>query len=317
MITAWLAVASAQSTCVVTADGAPVTSLDCVSGVGWRLRCTVPNAGPKVKVRASIPALGLAAEAVVPYLNESAFDLPLSGAFVATAPFGGLAAGMPIGPTQWCPANPPGPAGSRPSTELTLEVVSHAHTGFAEELLAGGVVNRVPTYDRGTVIATTRIPLLQREATGTGAVGGTPDDKPLGARLQLRGRDDAWVSVSVKGVRRDVPVAPGAVRLLIVDVPVADLAALSPDDPTKYLRDDLAGWFGGDPSSMLGVVAWSKADLPAPVPLAWSGNTARTDRVDLRITKGATMVRVVLGWREQGMDAPARKVVDDAVAATP
>lgn len=316
MIGAWLAAAqAAEPACAVTVDGAPAATLDCLAGLGWRLSCTLPTAGPKVRVRATIEALGLRAEARVPYLNESRFDLPLSSAFLAVSRVGGVAEGAPIGPSEWCPADPPGAAGTRPTTPLVLEIVSHRQTGFAEEELAGGVMNRVPTYDAGAVIETLTVPIVQRNASGDALVGGTPNDRPIRARLQLKDPAGAWVPVSISGVRRDVPVTPGAVRLLVVDLVTAELAALG--DPVGVLRADLQGWFGGDPSSMLGLVAWSKSDLPAPQALTWSGATARAERVDLRIARGPTATRVVLGWREQGMDAAARKVVDEAVAAAP
>jgi hypothetical protein len=320
------AAAQASGTCGLQVDGAPAAALDCVVGGEWKLVCDLPSAGPRVRVRASVEGLGLTGEARVPFLVErpdggASFTLPLSGegpgAFTAERLAGGLAAGMTLGPSQWCPAGLPGPEGERQATPLVLEVVSYEQTGTVDEILDGGVVNHVATFDRGTPVASVTIPIVQRPASAAADPAPPPADRPLRARLQLRAGDGTWVAVEVTGVRRDVRVPPGAVRLLVVDVPLAQLAALSPDDPVKYLRDDLETWFGGDPSSMLGLVAWSKGDLPAPVPLVWTGNTARTERVDLRLTKGATVVRVVLGWREQGMDAAARKVVDEVVATTP
>lgn len=291
--------------CVVTVDGAPAPALDCLALGQWRLQCDLPPVGPKVRVRATAEAIGVEAEALVPWMQGQKFELPIVTAFLEKS--------KPVGETGWCPAEPPGGAGERTPVEVTFEVLSYRQTGTAEETLDGGVVNQVPTFDKGTRVATASAVVLQRPATGTPA---TPEPRGVTARLQLRGADGSWAPLQVRGSRSDVPVAPGAVRLLVIDLATAELAALAPD-PAKYVRDDLTTWLGGDPSSMLGVVAWSKADLPPPVTLAWAGGTATADRVVVRVAKGPTSVRTVIGWREQGMDAAARKIVDDAAATAP
>lgn len=295
------------ASCEVRVDGAPQALLDCLASGQWRLSCDVPATGPKVRVRVRAPLLGLTAEAVVPWMQGTTFELPLTTAFTDH--------GKVAGPTQWCPAEAPGPAGERTAVDATFEVVSYQQTGFAEETLEGGVVNRVPTFDAGAVVATTTVAILQRPGTGSG--GAAAPDRPVTGKLQLRAPDGSWVPLVVSGARSDVKVTPGAVRLLVIDLPITQLEALSPGDPTRYVRDDLVAWFGGDPSSMLGMVAWSKADLPPPVPLAFDKGRASTDHAEVRVTKGATKVRVVVGWREQGVDAAARKVVDDAAAGAP
>ncbi|MCA9493869.1 MAG: hypothetical protein KC621_28255, partial [Myxococcales bacterium] len=163
----WSAVAHAG--CRLLVDGEPADSLDCDQVGAWVLACDLPEASGKVRVRASIDAYGLTTEARIPLSDQQHFQVALtgakfrSGAFQATRATHDLVVGQSASHTDWCPlVQPGGVPGQRARLPLSIVVSAHRQTGFAEEVLDGGVVQRVPTYDEGKELVSLSVPTLQK-----------------------------------------------------------------------------------------------------------------------------------------------------------
>ncbi|MEQ1503906.1 MAG: hypothetical protein ABMB14_16815, partial [Myxococcota bacterium] len=226
-------------------------------------------------------------------------------------------------PNQWCPVVQPGVAPGSPPRELPLDVVVtvHRQTGFAEELQAGGVTNRVPVYDAGVPYASGRAIVVQRPV-GTvpvvpvEAIG--PANQAVRGQVQLIGADGGWRSVGYDGRYRAVEVASGDLRVLTLDLAAPQIAAVTADDPVAWVSKDLAAWLGGDPGSLFGLVAWGRSEFHPPVaasfaPVARGGaqwSVAGTDRLEVGVTRDGDRIRVAIAWRA----APWRGSSADPVA---
>jgi hypothetical protein len=253
-----------------------------------------------------------------------------AGGFTVDRAGSGLLPGQAIGPNQWCPVVP---TASADDPMLVVEVSVHPQTGFAEELMAGGVVNRVPVYGPGTTVASGAITIAQRARGGavpvlTGPIE-LPADFPIKGQLQLAGSDGKWRYLGWSGRLRDLPVDTGVVKVLVVDFVAPEVGQVTGADPLGWVRADIERWLTGDPSSLIGAAGWRRSGVEPPLDVAFAeegrgsqatpGQTFRWQRAadashDLRIGKFDDRLRVVIAWRHAALDADALAAIDDAAS---
>lgn len=333
----WWAAATALATeapCLFTVDGLPVERLDCEAGGAWRVTCPLPP-GRSGKVRVRLDALGIAAEARVP-LAEKGEPLTLSiggpggraGQFVVDHAVAGMLPGQAVGPNQLCPfVQPDVPPGSaRVERPLTVAVTVHLPTGFAEEPMEGGVLNRVPTYDAGTPFASGTVPTLQRRVGDIPILTGTtglPKDDAVRGQLQLAGPDGAWRSLGWSGRVAEIPLDRSVLNLLVLDFVAPEVQAATGEDPARWVELDLVRWIDGDPSSFLGLAAYRKSNLQVPLEGSFgdivvdgkSWRRFRLDRVEIGVRREGDRLRAAVAWQSSPFDGDARKAVEAAFAA--
>lgn len=329
----WSSVARAG--CQLLVDGEPADSLDCEQVGAWVLACDLPEATGKVRVRASIDAYDLHTEARVPLSDQQHFQVALTGArlrpggFQATKATHGLVVGQSASHTDWCPlVQPGGIPGQRSRVPLSIEVSAHRQTGFAEEVMDGGVVQRVPTYDEGRDLVAMSVPTLQKP------VGEQPPDdvlrpaldKPVHGQLQLADGNGAWHAVAWTGSRFDLPATTGGLaatlHFLVLDYAVADVTAVAGGDPVKWLEADLQRWLSDDPSAYMGLAGFAKSDLIVPFPVTWSDKTrsgrrwrvGTAERGEIAITKTDDRLRLSIAWRMTPLDPAARTAIEQYAA---
>lgn len=341
-LTVWILIATAlgagaeSGACTFLVDGAPVDRLDCDAGGAWVVRCPLP-AEPEGKVRlhATLAGRDWVAEARIPATGGPSVDVQLSGpggragGFVVTRPATGLLPGQALGPNQWCPVVQPDVVPGSPRAELQLDVTLaiHRQTGFAEELLDGGVTNRVPIYDAGTPLVSGRTAVLAREVgivpilSGPGAVA--PVDERVRGQLSVAGPDGVWRSFGWTGERVERPVETGDVTVLVLDFIAPEVATASGADPVAWLEADVKRWLARDPTSLLGHAAWGRSGFePSGKSLPFEAldrsrkgwRVARDERLEIRTWRAADALRVVIAWRAAPWDDAVRKQVDAAAA---
>lgn len=325
-----LLVGSAHAGCRLLVDGEPAESLDCEAIGAWVLSCDLPEASGKVRVQATIDAYDLHTEARVPLGDQQHFQVALTGASLRSGSFEAIKAthdllvGQPVNHTAWCPlVQPGGIPGQRSRLPIQVVVSSHKQTGFAEQTMDGGVVQRVPTYDQGTPLVTMSIPTLQKQ------VGEQPPDdvlrpaldKPVHGQLQLSDGQGAWRTVVWSGSRFDLNAAAGGaaanLHLLVLDFPTADVEAVAGGDAVTWIEADLQKWLAEDPTSLMGRAGFAKSELVLPFPVTWStkSRTGRSwrvgsaDRGEVAIVKAGDRVRVAIAWRMSPLDPAARDAI--------
>lgn len=336
---------AADAGCVFLVDGEPAEQLDCAAGGAWVVRCTLPDGlDGKLRIRASAPSLGLEGEVRVPLGTAGLLQVPISGPggragrFEVDREGGGLLPGQTLGPNQWCPVVQPAvtPGSARALAALAITVTAHRQTGSVDEVLAGGVTNRVPVYDAGTVVGSADTEIVQREVgsvpvlTGAEAAAAMAPT-PVRGQLQVAGADGAWRSIGFSGQRSRVDVDTGEVTVLVLDFvapEVADAVGGGVSGAETWVTKDLVAWFGGDPGALLGLAAWGRSGLKraaepggAAVALAPTVRNGRKwriggdSRAELRVGTFGDRLRVVVAWRAAPLDAPARLAIDATAAA--
>ncbi|MBX2800900.1 MAG: hypothetical protein KTR31_24680 [Myxococcales bacterium] len=334
MIALWASMAWAAD-CTFTADGQPTTRLDCSAPGAWRVQCTIPEgSGGKIRTRFRAPARSLEGEARVPLGADGLLDLPVkgpggrAGAFMVRRAGAGLLAGQAVGPMQLCPVVQPGVRPGSPPVELAVEVwvSAHTQTGFASEEMDGGVMNRVPVYDAGRVVAKAQAVIVQLPVKDIPILEGTLPmlrDERVTGELRLRA-GESWSTLTWAGSLRDEPVDSGDLVVLVVDFePGAVEAAMGPGAAVDLLEDDLAAWMEGGYDSRLGLAAWRRSELRVPpaagVPsfqddprggVRW--RRATLGNADLRVGARDGRARVVIARRAAPLDDAALSAIDAA-----
>lgn len=254
-----MAPAGASGGCEILAEGAPTQELDCTRAALWAVRCRVPPAG-KRRMRLEVPEWGVEAETRLPLATGEQFEVTLLGPNGArgNAALDGL---RPQLSNQFVSALPLCRSGVPPGT-LRVSVTEHQPMGFAQEIDENGVITSVPTYGKGTIVAT-----AQATVTPAGTASTVParTSSPVRGKLSVR-RGDSWVDLRWEGAALTVPVATGPVALLRLDFPAAQVEeALGPGDAATLLAQDLVRWLSGDATSQLGLVAFRRSGIPVPI----------------------------------------------------
>lgn len=309
----WLALAPAQAagTCTITAEGAPARELDCARAALWELSCKVRAKG-KRRVRFEIPEWGVEAETRLPLSTGEQFRVTLLGP--DGSPGAVVIDGLnPQNTSQLASALRLCRPQSPPAT-LRVRVTEHQATGFAEEVDKNGVINRVPTYSKGKVVATAEASI---RPSAFQAVASRPAE-PARGKLTVR-RGESWVDLRWDGDKQWVPAPGGAVTLLRLDFPVGQVeAALGPGDAPALLADDLSRWLAGDPDNRLGLVAWRRSEITAPIaevpsfdlgPGGWRRANGGTVALAVGPLDDAT-VRVAVAFRSAPLDDAARGAIE-------
>ncbi len=314
MIVGWLALAATNAwagTCTITAEGAPTRELECARAGLWALACNAPAKGRR-RVQIAIPEWDVQAVSRLPLGAEDRFELTLLGP--SGSPNGVDIDGL--NPQNWKQAVSaldlcrPYPA---PVT-LQVSVTAHPTTGFAEEVDENGVINRVPTYGAGQVVATAEAkvkpPLVVSDAPTTSS----RQTEPARGRLQVR-RGDRWVDLRWDGDKQWLPAEGGSVTLLRLDFPREQVeAALGPGDAPELLARDLTRWLSGDVESRLGLVAFRRSGVPVPVAEVptfdlgdggWRRAAGGTTDLAIGPVSDST-VRVAIAFRSAPLDEAAR-----------
>ncbi|MEO0601528.1 MAG: hypothetical protein AAF211_08835 [Myxococcota bacterium] len=313
---AWLLLGTAAAkagSCTITAEGAPTLALDCARASLWEVNCKVPARG-KRRVRFVVPEWDVEAETRLPLATDERFRLTLLGpkGSPGTVTLDGL---NPQNATQLTSALDLCRSSPTPAT-LRVEVTTHERTGFAEEIDKNGVVNRVPTWSKGQLVASAEATI--RPPLSVGAAPLTRPSAPVKGRLQVR-RDDGWVDLEWSGRKQQVPAEGGAVTLLRLDFPKAQVErALGPGEAAERLADDLTRWLSGDASSRLGLVAFRKSEIVVPIaevpsfdlgPGGWRRARGGTTDFAIGPVDGST-VRVALAFRTRPLDPSARDAIE-------
>ena len=336
MIAFLLAATASGATCIFTVDGAPTTSLDCTAGGAWRVSCPLPAArSGKVRYRLEVPARGLEAEARVSMARSDSLDLALmgprgrAGSFLVERAAGGLLPGQAVGPMQLCPIVQPGVKPGSPPARIPLivTVTEHQQTGFAEEKLHGGVVNRVPVYDAGVEVSRGEAVLVQPPVEDVPILQGAMPllrNDPLQGSLSIRGPDNQWRNVGWSGTLRDVLVDTGDLVVATMDFVAPEVeVAMGPDDAVQIVETDLELWLAGDPSSRLALVAWARSELKRPTPASFEDldragrvwRRAELGRAQIWVHRAGERLRVVIAHRAAPLDDAALEAIEGAASA--
>lgn len=305
MIWLW-SLASASASCEFVAEGAPTAAFDCAKAERWAVRCKLPQAKGKRRVRLQVPEWDLEAETRLPLTTGSRFEVSLLGPEGARGDFAvesgkGPLADQVVSAMQLCrPGEPP--------ATLQITVTEHQPAGYADEIDANGVINRVSTYDAGRVVATAAATL--KPPSGEAAA---PTPEPVRGELKIR-KDEGWATLTWTGRKQRVLTESGGVTLLRLDFSrAAVVEALGPGDATALLAEDLVRWLSGSYESRLGLVAFRKSGVAVPVaevptfaaapdaPRGWRGARAGTSAFSVGPLDAET-VRVALAFRPAPLD---------------
>lgn len=330
----WLGVLQSAwaQTCTVLVDGEPGSRLDCVAAEEWTVRCSIPaNVVGKLRARIWVPDRGIEAEARLPLgssdMREHVFAVAgpsgRAGEFLVSRAGNGLLPGQAVGPMQLCPVVQPGvkPGSDRAEVALKVRLTAHQQTGFAEETLDGGLVNRVPVYDKGRVVAAGDARIVQLPVRDVPIFAGSLPmlrDEAVTGTLKVRGAA-GWEEVSWSGWLRDLPVDTGEVSVLAVDFEEAELARATGEAPVDFLTHDLVRWMEGGYDTLFGAAAWSRSGLRVPVrgiPAFEAGprgmRWARAGAIEIRVIPKGRSVRVLVAHRAAPFDDATRAVVGGA-----